>query len=239
MRTEPILAVLRYRPKHSKVSMTLKAEGGLRFISGNRKPYFSLTKTEHRAGFPNQCQSFGCDHEAILKHWPKFADLAALHSSDIDGVPMHAEANGWYDLAGALPGNAGEQYHVGNSQRHFPKPEGAPRRGSWDNTDYRTPTEDEALAIFADHVRISVDEARVVRDEVVRIWKDTRQHCECGEDRGVFVPHNLAYTQKSWTAARAWFANWVEEQKPRWKAEADACIAKHGLKVFGDKWPIE
>jgi hypothetical protein len=30
---------------------------------------------------------------------------------------------------------------------------------------------------------------------------------------------------------------WVEAQKPRWKAEADACIARHGLVVFGtDTW---
>jgi hypothetical protein len=23
---------------------------------------------------------------------------------------------------------------------------------------------------------------------------------------------------------------------PRWKAEADACIARHGLRVYGDPW---
>ena len=109
MKNNPILAVTSYRAH--RVSMTVKAEGGLHYIGGNAKPYFSLTYTEHRKGFPNQCQSFGADHSKILKYWPRFADLAALHLSDIDGVPTHAEANGWYWLAGALPGNAGQEYH--------------------------------------------------------------------------------------------------------------------------------
>jgi hypothetical protein len=29
----------------------------------------------------------------------------------------------------------------------------------------------------------------------------------------------------------------VDTQRPRWKAEAEACIAKHNLRVFGDEWP--
>lgn len=36
--------------------------------------------------------------------------------------------------------------------------------------------------------------------------------------------------------AKARLAAWVDTQRPRWKAEADACIARHGLVVFGDPW---
>ena len=32
------------------------------------------------------------------------------------------------------------------------------------------------------------------------------------------------------------FAAWVETQKARWKAEADACIRKYRLVVYGDAW---
>jgi len=28
------------------------------------------------------------------------------------------------------------------------------------------------------------------------------------------------------------FERWIDEQRPRWKAEAEACITKHGLRVF-------
>jgi hypothetical protein len=40
------------------------------------------------------------------------------------------------------------------------------------------------------------------------------------------------------TKAKARLAEWVDAQGPRWKAEADACIAKHGLVVYGDEWTI-
>ncbi len=94
--------------------------GGLHNIKSNHAPYFTITAEERdpRTGRVDSC---GCLHEQILKIRPKYADLVAMHLSDIDGVPMHAEANGWYQLAGALPNNAGQQYHGGNSERHFPQ----------------------------------------------------------------------------------------------------------------------
>jgi len=139
MNNEPVLAT-RIIPGNLGTACSLKftVYGGLHHIKGNHAPYFSLTYWEHRKGFPNQCQSGGAGHERILEYYPQFADLAALHLSDIDGVPMHAESNGWYNLAGALPDNAGE----------------------------------------------------------------------------------------------------IRQQEPRWKQEADACIARHGLVVYGDPWPI-
>lgn len=220
---KPELAVKVISSHTPHINRTMRVIGGLHYIKVNQKPYFTLTVDIHRKGFPNQMQSFGCDHATILKHFPKFADLAALHLSDIDGAPLHDESNAWYDLAGALPDNAGEQYHAGKSLRHFPKPEGAPRRGEWDDTDYRNPTSDECLKIFADHVRVDIDTARQVRDKVVEVALDARY--EMGEPK------------YSWYDGRAWLKQWIEEQRPRWKQEAEACIARHGLIVFGDTWP--
>jgi hypothetical protein len=225
-----------------KVARLLKVEGGLNHIKGNHAPHFTVTTWAHRKGFPEQCQSGGCDHETILKYWPELSDLVALHLSDIDGVPMHGEANGWYDLAGALPANAGEQYHRGNSEMNLPKPEGALRRGTWDDTDYRKPTPDECLEILARHVRVDFETARKLRDDVVGIWVATRRDCEQAPaatetETASDAPDFLTWTKSSWKAARAFFSEWIDQQRPRWKTEADACIAKHNLRVFGDPWP--
>lgn len=216
---EPILAtrtVPRRRNGYPKVPMTFTVHGGLHYLRGNASPYFALTLDSHRKGFPDQCQSGGCDHETILKSWPRFADLAALHMSSIDGVPMHAEANAWYNLAGALPDFAGEQFHVGNTQQHFPKLHIDPAK-PWDKTDYRNPTPDEALGLFAKYVRIDSVTAAAVRQSVI----------------DAAMREDLTF---NWDDGRRWFDQWIEEQHPRWKAEADACIAKHNLVVFGDKW---
>lgn len=136
---EPILASKRLAPGNGyRVPRVLKVEGGLHYIKGNASPYFSLTCTAHRVGFP-------ADHELILQHFPRFADLAALHLCDMDGAPMHAEANAWYWLAGALSG-AGERYHGGN-----------------DSTGRSAA---ECLATFARHLRIDSAEAERIRERV-------------------------------------------------------------------------
>lgn len=212
MHNDPILAA-RSLPKGtdgSRVPLTFRVEGGLHYLQGNSAPYFSLTYTEHRKGFPEQCQSGGAGHERILRYYPRFADLAALHLSDIDGVPMHAEGNGWYWMAGAL-GGADERYHGGNGKTQHWKPD-----GEFDG--YRESTRAECLAIFAKYVRISLDEANALR-------------AECLDE--------YANNPDGWPAARAVMALRLDDMRPRWKAEADAAIAKHGLKVFGDKWPTE
>jgi hypothetical protein len=220
MRHDPILAnkVIPVGAEGNKTALSFYVEGGLHYLKGNSAPYFTLTYTKHRKGFPEQCYSGCAGHDEILKHFPKFADLAKMHLSDIDGAPMHAEANGWYALAGALPGFADEQYHAGNSPRHFPKPEGAERRGEWDSTDYRNPTPKECLQIFADLVRIPIDEAEELHELV----------CSAAVKAEV--------NQFDWKQGRAFFAAWIERQAPRWKAEAEACIAKYGLVIYGDKY---
>jgi hypothetical protein len=38
----------------------------------------------------------GANHGQILRAFPELAPFVALHLSGPDGVPMHAESNGWY-----------------------------------------------------------------------------------------------------------------------------------------------
>jgi hypothetical protein len=208
--------------------------GGLDYIRGNKQPHFSLTYWrggEHGEG--------GCDHSEIIRRFPQFSNIAALHLSDMDGVPIHAESNGWYWMAGALPEHAGERYHGGNQEQHFPKPEGAPRRGTWDNTDYRKPTPDECLAIMADHFRITHKAASGLRDAVIEWAKGGMELRRQTEKAGAAAAGVYKFLGTyDWAHARREFAKWVEAQRPRWKAEADACIAKHGLVVTGDKWEM-
>lgn len=126
-----------------------------------------------------------------------------MHLSDIDGAPMHAAANGWYHLAGYFPDAFGEQYHGGNSQRHFAD-------------GYRMPTSDECLEVFADHCRIGMTEARTIAEQIRAVAMAARHSRNA--------------------IARAECTRILETMRPRWKAEADACIARHGLVVFGDSW---
>lgn len=122
--------------------------GGLHRL-GEQAPYFTLTADILRGG--GHMVAGGCMHREILALWPELADLAALHLSDCNGVPMHAEANGWYQLAGAL-GGMGEEYHAGNAKGQRWKPD-----GTFDG--YREPTRDECMESFAEHCRIPHAEA--------------------------------------------------------------------------------
>ena len=60
---------------------------------GNQKPYFSLTG---RIVVNGRETMSGAIHDEILKAFPRLADIAALHLSDIDGKPMHSFENGKY-----------------------------------------------------------------------------------------------------------------------------------------------
>jgi len=124
----------------------LVVTGGLHYLRGNSAPFFSLTCWETG---PGGYESGGADHETILDEYPELADLAALHLSDIDGEPMHAEENGWYWLAGAL-GGLGERFHGSNNSSGT--------------------SEAECLATFARHCRISEREAMAIRSAVTRAY---------------------------------------------------------------------
>jgi hypothetical protein len=152
-------------------------------------PAFSVTAEEIDPRYKGDRRfvAGGCMHAEILAHWPHLADVVALHGSDADGTPMHAEANGWYWLAGAVAGNLGERYHGGNGSS--PK------------------TFLECRAILRDHLRLS---EREVADMIN-------------------TTHTIA-KQESAEAARANFRLWIGDLAPRWKAQADAAIAKYASK---------
>lgn len=203
---EPMLASRRLPPGTDgyRVPRIFAVYGGLHQLGGNARPYFSLTCWAHRVGFPNQCESGGADHEAIARWFPgRFDDLAALHLSDPDGVPMHAEANGWYQLAGAL-GGAGERFHAGNAETY-----GRPR---------------DPLAAFARHCRISMEEA-----EGIRAQTEAAAHHQDAPDWGAWETNTTA---PDWAYARTIWRALMEAMRPRWKAEAEAAIARHHLRVY-------
>lgn len=170
----------------SGARMRMKVEGGLHYIRGNRAPHFSLTATTWRNGRED---GGGCMHELILEHFPELSDMAAMHLSDIDGLPMHDAANGWYWLAGYF-GGAGERYHGGNS------------------TPSKSP--EDCLQIWADHVRLSLEEARTAAESIKTKW--------------------------NWPDMKTAHTAFIAAQIGRWKEEAKACIEKHKLVVYGDKW---
>lgn len=184
----------------------ITVEAGLHHIQGNERPYFSVT-AEVRHPRANDCNAFGCLHEDVLQHWPKLAPVVALHLCDDDGAPMHAAENAWYALAGYY-GGAGERYHAGNSEGNFPiPPERIDPAKPWRTLEYRLPTFDECLERFAEHVRVPVGEARTLADG----WRvQVHQALMAGTE-----PPKL----------KMLMAAWLETQRPRWKAEAEAAKA--------------
>jgi hypothetical protein len=151
------------RTTYTKYGETFRmiVKGGLHMIDGNSAPYFSLTSSVDRKARNGRWveDSGGANHEEIVKHFPRFADLAALHLSDIDGVPMHAVSNGFYWLAGYFGEpwvrEHGQRFHGGNSQ-------------SGDRTSA------ECLKVFADHMRYDEHDARFTA-EVVRDALDPKE----------------------------------------------------------------
>jgi len=171
----------------------LIVEYGLNKI-GDQKPYFMVTgELYHGRVKTREPEMCGCIHEEILKAFPSMTDIVALHLSDIDGIPMHAAANGYYWLAGTVPGGLGQEYHGGNGSNG------------------RTPV--ECFNILKEHLRISDDETRTIRYDVLKAIATTPG-----------IKGGLA-------AGKSRFGEFVESLKPRWKSEADVVIKKYGLKV--------
>lgn len=101
--------VIRDMPDKSRVVAELLlrfATKGSRFAEDGISPGFSATAHTYeprsnasgaaRMKLGREPDTFGADHEAIVRAFPKLAPFVALHLSDPDGVPMYAYENGWY-----------------------------------------------------------------------------------------------------------------------------------------------
>lgn len=175
--TDPTLATKRLANGNR-----FKVVGGLHYIKGNSAPYFSLTYEETTAR--GRFEACGAGHDEILRRFPRFRDLAALHLSDIDGAPMHALENGFYHLGGT----------------------------KWCGPDF---------LVAAKHFRITEAEAeQLARDIFGEHYSPTVGNLSGRSDM-----------------AKARLAVFIKRQVGRWKAEADACVARHSLRLYGDTWP--
>lgn len=196
-------------------------KGGLHSLAGNDLPYFSCTYTE----YDRYKDVAGGHSDEILRQAPHLKPLMLMHLSDINGVPEHAVENSWYWLAGAstvetlvetsmLPTNlapAGASTVETSIPQSTTSPVAVkkPHFGEQfhGGSGYVGFTPDQCLGIFAFYVRISLDEAKELL-------------------KGAESLDNAK-------AAKMWFTLWIEAQKPRWKEEADDCIAMFNLKVYG------
>ncbi len=90
MKYAPILATAREKTKEHII-----VKGGLHYLSGNEKPYFTITADLPGLGM------WSCCHDEIKESFgDRFDDLIALRLSNIYGVPMYAVENGWYWAGG-------------------------------------------------------------------------------------------------------------------------------------------
>jgi hypothetical protein len=188
--------------KTARIRVTAKAYQ----LNGNKHPHFSVTA---EIGTPRQIetgnvQACGCLHEESAKAWPAVKPIIALHLSNADdGEPMHAEANGYYWLAGVV-GGLGEQYHGGS--------------GNYG----RTP--EKCLTILAEHLRISEAEAREIADKVRAVFNSGYEN-EMPQPLIKYVPTIEERKRAATIAAKNLFHDFVNAQRDRWEAEAKAGLA--------------
>jgi hypothetical protein len=193
---DPILAEISFSEGRDRCK--LRVRGGLRYLRGNSRPYFSITGETYRNGRLDSC---GCLHENIEARFPgRFTDLIQIHGSDDFGVPTHAAANGLYWLAGTDPSRNGygETFHGGSGE--FGK------------------TPEECMAIAVDHWRVSRDELEPLRQELSGLWfaaqKDKRREaCErfaaslktrwLDQARAVIASHRLVIFGDAWAEPKA------------------------------------
>lgn len=152
------------------------------------KQYFSITANAYRRG--------GCLHDEILELRPDLKPFVDLHSSDLDGVPMHAVANGFYWLCKI----------IGIPQQYEPEQD-----------------ENTCFKYLMKHMRMNPADTveKVIRPCAaayvagkMSVAHNVKVSPTCAQ-----VQHKAGLSEVTKT-----FAAIVETQKPRWKSEADEAI---------------
>lgn len=207
MKTDSILAQYkstRALPSWAK-DATIEVDAKAYSLNG-QSPYFSVTATIYTPASRRRrdCKAGGCLHEEILKMWPRLAPIVALHLSDaITGEPMHGEANGFYWLEGALGGGMGYKYHGGSGSSG------------------KTP--DECLRIFADHCRVTLEEAQSIARAVKDAFEGGKRTVATSEVVSERTAKEMLKVGRA-CAMRDWKVIY-SDMLPRFKREADAGLA--------------
>lgn len=110
-------------------------------------PYFSITANLTERLGERVYRSCGCLHDEILQFAPHFRKFVSLHLCDLNGVPMHAKANGFHWAAKV----AGIKMPYGPDQ----------------------PVED-CFQKLQKHLRVSKREAEKIIDKITNTYLDTQ-----------------------------------------------------------------
>ena len=95
------------------------SEGYLVVTINDDDDYFSITgmlwtsKQAYTYESDDKLITGGCIHEIILKHYPNLKPIVDLHLSNLNGVPMHAFANGKHFL------EKRDEYPISVAAEHF------------------------------------------------------------------------------------------------------------------------
>ncbi len=170
-----------------KTIATKDSEGFPFIIKIEASKHFSITA--------DGCRRCGCLHDEILKYRPDLKPLVDIHLSDLDGVPMHAEANGWYWLA---------------------KVAEIPQR--WE-PDQDIPT---CTKYFREHVRINDAQCLDIIAQIKEAYHNGRDSVSTSE---IVSPRCEEERHKVGAAkAKELWGKIMEEMRPRWKQEAQAAL---------------
>jgi hypothetical protein len=150
-----------------RLLLTVQAELVKR--GGNDYPYYSITGSVELRDkrYRDPIISCGAIHDTILEYYPQLAPLVDIHLAEVDGKPMHAEANA--------------RYWSGLSKYTDGRPM-SPR-----GYDLEIELDDKGLEwspiMLARHLRVSEALARDIRAELVKglPWEIILRHAKLSE----------------------------------------------------------